>query len=116
MLCEIKLRFSREICSVKRGIEALNPCDEEALLPLAKLYDCNTGDLHHEVHQFRQILDREIQAGLEKPSSIRDVKFLELCCEVFHEVLGCVKLQSPFLSALLHAKEASLHLNSLNHT
>lgn len=73
MLNEIERRCSKPNCAVMLGIEALNPksstfCDEEALMPFAALYDCNTDDLSHELHQFKRILDRKIQAGIEKPT------------------------------------------------
>lgn len=98
MLSEIERRFSKPSCTVMRGIEALNPksnhfSDEEALLPFAALYDCNAEDLTHELHQFKRILDRKIQAGTEIPSSILDVtKILEPNREIFHELFRLYKI------------------------
>lgn len=89
MLSELERRFSRRNWDIMNSIQALNPkkdafLKETALFSFARLYDSNIDDLGHELHQFRRILDRKIQTGMQKPSStVELVQFIEPYKEVF---------------------------------
>ncbi len=50
------LSFSKSSCSIMQGIQALNPksrnfLDEETIFGFARIYECDTDDLKHELHQ-----------------------------------------------------------------
>ncbi len=50
------LSFSKSSCSIMQGIQALNPksrnfLDEETIFGFARIYECDTDDIKHELHQ-----------------------------------------------------------------
>ncbi|XP_019905690.2 zinc finger MYM-type protein 1 isoform X1 [Esox lucius] len=98
MLSEVNRRFSKLNCQIMKGIQALNPksttfCQEEVLFPFASIYECNIEDLKHEMHQMNRILERKMEAGLQKPSCIVDLTlFIEPYKEVFHELFRLCKI------------------------
>lgn len=71
------------------SIQALNPqsdafLNETTLFSFARLYDSNVDDLGHELHQFGRILERKLQTGLQRPSTVVDlILFIELYQEAF---------------------------------
>ncbi len=53
---EMQRRFSKSNCSIMQGIQALNPksrnfLDEETIFGFARIYECDTDDIKHELHQ-----------------------------------------------------------------
>ncbi len=53
---EMQRRFSKSNCSIMKGIQALNPksrnfLDEETIFGFARIYECDTDDIKHELHQ-----------------------------------------------------------------
>ncbi len=103
MLCELNRRFSKPICEIIIGIQALNPtsatfCQEEALSPFASIYSYNIDDLRHELYQIKIILERKVQAGIQKPICIVDSTVLiEPYKEVFHELFRLCKITVAIL-------------------
>ncbi|XP_040890423.1 zinc finger MYM-type protein 1-like isoform X2 [Toxotes jaculatrix] len=98
MLSELQRRFSSKNCEIMNSIPALNPqkdtfLKEKDLFSFAQLYDSNIDDLGHELHQFKRILERKIQAGMQRPSStVQLVQFIEPYKEVFFELYRLCKI------------------------
>ncbi|KAL6481128.1 hypothetical protein MHYP_G00092080 [Metynnis hypsauchen] len=98
MLSELERRFSRRNCDIMNSIQALNPqkdafLKETTLFSFARLYDSNIDDLGHELHQFRRILDRKKQTGMQRPSStVELIQFIEPYKEVFFELYRLCKI------------------------
>lgn len=98
MLSELNRRFAKPNCEIMLGIQALNPssntfCQEQALFAFASIYECNTDDLKHELHQMKRILERKVKSGIQKPSSLVELtKFVEPFKEVFHELFRLCKI------------------------
>ncbi len=62
---ELERCFSRNNCDIMKGIPALNPksnsfLEEPPLFLLGTIYSINLDDLKHELHQAKQILEREM--------------------------------------------------------
>uniref|UniRef100_A0A4W5JW11 HAT C-terminal dimerisation domain-containing protein n=1 Tax=Hucho hucho TaxID=62062 RepID=A0A4W5JW11_9TELE len=80
------------------GIQTLNPTSdvflkEKSLFPFARMYESNIEDLGHKLHQFRRILERKIQSGMQRPSSVVELAlFIEPYEEVFFELLIAVSI------------------------
>ncbi len=98
MLNELNRRFSSKNCEIMTGIQTLNPTSdaflkEKSLFPFARMYESNIEDLGHELHQFRRILERKIQSGMQKPSSVVELAlFIEPYKEVFFELFKLCKI------------------------
>ncbi|XP_019718752.1 zinc finger MYM-type protein 1 isoform X1 [Hippocampus comes] len=98
MLSELERRFSSKNCEIMNSIPALNPqkdtfLKEKDLFSFAELYDSNIDDLGHELHQFKRILERKIQAGMQRPSStVQLVQFIEPNKDVFFELYRLCKI------------------------
>uniref|UniRef100_A0A3P8Y0Z0 Uncharacterized protein n=1 Tax=Esox lucius TaxID=8010 RepID=A0A3P8Y0Z0_ESOLU len=61
--------------------------------PFARMYESNIEDLGYELHQFRRILERKIQSGMQKPSSVVELAlFIEPYKEVFFELFKLCKI------------------------
>jgi hypothetical protein len=56
------------------------------------MYESNIEDLGHELHKFRRILERKIQSGMQRPSSVVELAlFNEPYKEVFFELFKLCK-------------------------
>ncbi len=56
-----------------QGIQALNPksrnfLDEETIFGFARIYECDTDDIKHELHQVRRVFERKFQTVIELSS------------------------------------------------
>uniref|UniRef100_A0A4W5L160 HAT C-terminal dimerisation domain-containing protein n=1 Tax=Hucho hucho TaxID=62062 RepID=A0A4W5L160_9TELE len=68
--------------------EVLNTAEQ-----FARMYESNIEDLGHELHQFRRILERKIQSGMQRPSSVVELAlFIEPYKEVFFELFKLCKI------------------------
>ncbi len=79
---EMQRRFSKSNCSIMQGIQALNPksrnfLDEETIFGFARIYECDTDDIKHELHQVRRVLERKFQTGIELSSLLEFTIFFE---------------------------------------
>lgn len=98
MLNEFNRRFPSKNCDIMNGIQTLNPTSdvflkEKSLFPFARMYESNIEDLGHELHQFRRILERKIQSGMQRPSSVVELAlFIEPYKEVFFELFKLCKI------------------------
>uniref|UniRef100_A0A672I3S2 TTF-type domain-containing protein n=1 Tax=Salarias fasciatus TaxID=181472 RepID=A0A672I3S2_SALFA len=64
-----------------------------SLFSFARMFDSNTEDLGHELHQFKRTLERKIQTGMQRPSSTAAlVQFIEPYKEVFFELHRLCKI------------------------
>ncbi len=81
-----------------QGVQSLNPksatfLNEEPLFAFAQTFESDLGDLKHEVHQTKRLLDRRVKSGLDRPSTLLDfIVFLEPYKEVFHEMFRLCKI------------------------
>lgn len=98
MLNELNRRFPSKNCDIMNGIQTLNPTSdvflkEKSLFPFARMYESNIEDLGHELHQFRRLLERKIQSGMQRPSSVVQlVLFIEPYTEVSFELFKLCKI------------------------
>lgn len=98
MLNELNRRFPSKNCDIMNGIQTLNPTSdvflkEKSLFPFARMYESNIEDLGHELHQFRRLLERRIQSGMQRPSSVVELAlFIEPYKEVFFELFKLCKI------------------------
>ncbi len=88
---EMQRRFSKSNCSIMQGIQALNPksrnfLDEETIFGFARIYECDTDDIKHELHQVRRVLERKFQTGIELSSLLEFTIFFEQFKEVFYQL------------------------------
>lgn len=80
-----------------QGVQSLNPksatfLNEEPLFAFAQTFESDLGDLKHEVHQTKRLLDRKVKSGLDRPSTLLDfIVFLEPY-KVFHEIFRLCKI------------------------
>uniref|UniRef100_A0A673GCT8 Uncharacterized protein n=1 Tax=Sinocyclocheilus rhinocerous TaxID=307959 RepID=A0A673GCT8_9TELE len=84
---EMERRFSKSNCSIMQGIQALNPksrnfLDEETIFRFARIYEFDTDDIKHELHQVRRVIERKFQTGIELSSLLELTNFLEPFKEV----------------------------------
>ena len=98
ILGELDRRFSKDNCEIMRGIQALNPkstcfLQEEAVFRLGEIYESDSEDLSHELHQTRRLLQRKQQSGMANLSGIVELAvFLEPHKDVFHELFRLCKI------------------------
>ena len=98
ILGELDRRFSKVNCEIMRGIQALNPkstcfLQEEAVFRLGEMYESDSEDLSHELHQTRRLLQRKQQSGMANLSGIVELAvFLEPHKDVFHELFRLCKI------------------------
>ena len=98
ILGELDRRFSKVNCEIMRGIQALNPkstcfLQEEAVFRLGEIYESDSEDLSHELHQTRRLLQRKQQSGMANLSGIVELAvFLEPHKDVFHELFRLCKI------------------------
>lgn len=110
-------RFSKSNCSIMQGIQALNPKSrnflvEETIFSFARIYECDTDDIKHELHHVRRVLERKFQTGIELSSLLEFTIFLEPFKEVFYQLFSFVAYLWPYQSAVQVVSAASLHLSS----
>ncbi|MEQ2248627.1 hypothetical protein ILYODFUR_020894 [Ilyodon furcidens] len=70
LITELKRRFSKKGCEIMLGVQSLNPksavfLNEEPLFAFAQTFESDLGDLKHEVHQTKRLLDRRMKSGLD---------------------------------------------------
>ncbi len=111
------LSFSKSNCSIMQGIQALNPksrnfLDEETIFGFARIYECDTDDIKHELHQVRRVLERKFQTGIELSSLLEFTIFLEPFKEVFYQLfrLCCIAVALPVSSASCERSFSALKL------
>ncbi|CAM4665821.1 unnamed protein product [Leuciscus chuanchicus] len=98
ILGELDRRFSKDNCEIMRGIQALDPkstcfLQEEAVFRLGEIYESDSEDLSHELHQTRRLLQRKQQSGMPNLSGIVELAvFLEPHKDVFHELFRLCKI------------------------
>ncbi len=114
---EMQRRFSKSNCSIMQGIQALNPksrnfLDEETIFSFARIYECDTDDIKHELHQVRRVLERKFQTGIELSSLLEFTIFLEPFKEVFYQLfrLCCIAVALPVSSASCERSFSALKL------
>lgn len=110
-------RFSKNNCDIMRGIQALNPkgesfLEEETVLRLACLYDCDVEDLKHELYQAKKVIQRKAQCGTELSSILDLTSFLEPYKVVFHQLfhLCRIAIALPVSSASCEQSFSALKL------
>uniref|UniRef100_A0A3Q1G6C2 DUF4371 domain-containing protein n=1 Tax=Acanthochromis polyacanthus TaxID=80966 RepID=A0A3Q1G6C2_9TELE len=98
ILGELDRHFSKDNCDIMRGRQALDPkskcfLQEQAVFRLGEIYESDSEDLSHELHQTRRLLQRKQQSGMQKLSSIVELAvFLEPHKDVFHELFRLCKI------------------------
>ncbi len=114
---EMQRRFSKSNCSIMKGIQALNPksrnfLDEETIFGFARIYECDTDDIKHELHQVRRVLERKFQNGIELSSLLEFTIFFEPFKEVFYQLfcLCCIAVALPVSSASCERSFSALKL------
>ncbi len=115
---ELDRCFSKDNCDLMKGIHALNPknsgfLQEEAVFCFGEIYESDSEDLRHELHQARRLLQRKQQSGMQKLSSIVELAvFLEPYKDVFHELFRLCKigLALPVSSAASERSFSALKL------
>ena len=66
---------------------------EEAVFRLGEIYESDSEDLSHELHQTRRLLQRKQQSGMANLSGIVELAvFLEPHKDVFHELFRLCKI------------------------
>lgn len=95
---ELQRRFSNATCDILRGIQCLNPNNENFLSmnnlkSFAEKFNINCEDLYHELHQAKRLIQRKIEEGKCAPTSV-----LNFTCEIepykdaFHELYRLCKI------------------------
>uniref|UniRef100_A0A8C1KXW0 TTF-type domain-containing protein n=1 Tax=Cyprinus carpio TaxID=7962 RepID=A0A8C1KXW0_CYPCA len=118
ILGELDRRFSKDNCEIMRGIQALDPkstcfLQEEAVVHLGEIYESDSEDLSHELHQKRRLLQRKQQSGIPNLSGIVDLAvFLEPHKDVFHKFFHLCKkaIALPVSSTACECSFSALNL------
>ncbi|XP_045888357.1 uncharacterized protein LOC123958784 [Micropterus dolomieu] len=98
ILGELNRRFSKDNCEIMRGIQALDPkstcfLQEEVVFRLREIYERDSEDLSHELHQRRRLLQRKQQSGMPNFFCIVELAvFFEPHKDVFHELFRLCKI------------------------
>lgn len=98
MISEVDRRFSNSSSKIMRGIQALNPSNndflkEELVLLVAEEYGSDLQDLKTEIHQAKRLLERNRSNGRVNPSSLTEfVTFWVPFKEVFFELFRLCKI------------------------
>lgn len=69
--------------------------EEETVLCLACLYDCDVEDLKHELYQAKKVIQRKAQCGTELSSILDLTSFLEPYKVVFHQLFHLCSIAIP---------------------
>jgi hypothetical protein len=99
MITELDARFSDSHCLVMKGIQCLNPTDENfakisCIQAFAESYGADMDDLGHELHQAKRLLERSAKdANFIKPTTVLSfLSFLTPFKAAFHELHRLCKI------------------------
>ncbi len=89
-----------------------NFLDEETIFSFSRIYECDTDDIKHELHQVRRVLERKFQTGIELSSLLEFTIFLEPFKEVFYQLfrLCCIAVALPVSNASCERSFSALKL------
>jgi hypothetical protein len=99
MITELDVRFSDSHCLVMKGIQCLNPIDENfakisCIQAFAESHGADTDDLGHDLHQAKRLLERSAKdANFIKPTTVLSfLSFLTPFKAAFHELHQLCKI------------------------
>ena len=91
--------------------------NEKPLLAFAQTFESDLEDLKHEVNQTKRLLDSREKSGMDRPTLLDFVVFLEPYKEVFHELFRLCKISgvTPVSSVSCERSFSALKLIKTHH-